>query len=128
VSDQAALEKISVQVPSDVVEQLQKLADDHDRTFSAEVRRALSAHVDAELTGGRGMKLEFFTGVAVPDLRRSSPTASAPASSASSSCSWSRPRSSHLAAPRVPPLARCHPSRLRNARTSPREQIAAHAA
>lgn len=35
------------QVPTDLAEQFAQVARDHDRSVSAELRRALKAHVDA---------------------------------------------------------------------------------
>lgn len=38
---------LSAQVPASLVEEIEALADRHDRSKSAEVRLALKAHIDA---------------------------------------------------------------------------------
>lgn len=39
---------VSAQVPVDLIDALTAIAEQHDRTFSAELRRALRAYVDAQ--------------------------------------------------------------------------------
>lgn len=40
--------QIGVRVPKEIAEEIQRIAESQDRTFSAEVRRALREHVKRE--------------------------------------------------------------------------------
>jgi hypothetical protein len=70
MSRTAAVDRIivSAQVPADVHEELERLAREADRSLSAEIRRALVAHVgrDREQFGGAAADLtaEVWCGVA----------------------------------------------------------------
>lgn len=43
--------QIAARVPVELAEQLQRVAEDKDRTVSYEVRQAIKAHVDKHLPG-----------------------------------------------------------------------------
>lgn len=43
----AELKWVSAQVPADLADDFKRLADAHDRSVSAELRRAMKAHLEA---------------------------------------------------------------------------------